>query len=137
MAQLTKFGQADGVQQFCPRFNSYINILFPDDNTTEDGDDRGSAVQVLRWHRLDEPLATDYFTNTEPCPSTVSPIEGLDTSHLCTHRMFFNVTVRQGQGISVAVSGDEALFGEDREAPAQLVAFFASEVTRLIEGACV
>ncbi|KAK7425996.1 hypothetical protein QQZ08_007578 [Neonectria magnoliae] len=128
LAQLTKFAQSDGAQKFCPRFNSYINILYPDEHVK-------AATSVLRRHRLGEPLASDYFTITESSSSTVSTIEELDTAHLCPHRFFLNVIVHQGQGISVAVSGDEALSGGDLAVVTKLVSYFGSELAKIIEGA--
>ncbi|KAF5012186.1 hypothetical protein FDECE_1741 [Fusarium decemcellulare] len=132
LAQLTKFAQSDGVQSFSPKFNSYINILFPGDNAEDE--DAQAAAKVLSRHRLGEPLASDYFTVTPPSPSTVSTIEGLETSHLCPHRLFFNVIVRQGQGIRLAVSGDEALFNGDLAVVAKLASDFGSELSKIIEG---
>ncbi|KAK7409428.1 hypothetical protein QQX98_008389 [Neonectria punicea] len=128
LAQLTKFAQSDGAQKFCPRFNSYINILYPDEHVK-------AATNVLSRHRLGEPLASDYFTITEASSSTVSTIEELDTAHLCPHRFFLNVIVHQGQDISVAVSGDEALSGGDLAMVTKLVSYFGSELAKIIEDA--
>ncbi|KPM39846.1 Nonribosomal peptide synthetase 2 [Neonectria ditissima] len=132
LAQLTKFAQSDGVQKFCPRFNSYINILFPGDN---DAEHVQTTTKVLSRHRLEEPLASDYFTIAEPSSSTVCTIEGLETSHLCPHRFFFNVIVHQGQDVSVAVSGDDALCGGDLAMVTKLVSYFGSELAKVMTGA--
>jgi hypothetical protein len=123
------------VQKFCPRFNSYINILYPGDGAAGIEDEDGKiSTTVLRRHRLREPLASDYFTVTKPSPSTVSTIEGLETSYLCPHRLFFNVIVREGQDISAAVSGDNVLCGGDLAMVTNLVSYFGSELAKIIEG---
>ncbi|KAH8778651.1 hypothetical protein F5883DRAFT_693490 [Diaporthe sp. PMI_573] len=135
LAQLTKFAQSDDAQKFSPKFNAHINILFPGENNAE-GDDRAGdeGLAVLQRHRLDEYLASEYFTVTEPSTTADSTIEGLQTGHLSPHRFFFNVIVRDG-GVSVAASGDEALFGGDRAAVMSLVDSFAAELTRILERA--
>lgn len=128
LAQLTKYAQSDGARKFCPRFNANINILYPagdgNDSTDEDG------LKVLRRHRLEERLASDYFTVAQPSATTVSTIEGLEMHHLSPHNFFFNVIVREG--ISVAASGDEACFGEDRQMFEKVVALFAVELTKIL-----
>ncbi|KAH6637235.1 hypothetical protein F5144DRAFT_510292 [Chaetomium tenue] len=138
LAQLSRFAQSDGWQRYRPRFNAYLNIVSAQDNTAafEDEDDKSAGEVVLRRHRLGEPLASDYFTVTAPSSSMVSTIEGLDTGHLCPHQLFFNVIVRQGQDVSVAVSGDERLCGGGLAMATQLVSFFASELIKIMEGAC-
>ncbi|KAF4981723.1 hypothetical protein FZEAL_2525 [Fusarium zealandicum] len=104
LAQLTRFGQADNLQRQCPSFNTYINILYSGESTAGDDDEQvKAATRVLSRHRIGEPLASDYFTTTEPSLSTISAIEELDTSHLCPHRLFFNVIVHRGGGIDVAL----------------------------------
>ncbi|XP_044724647.1 AMP-binding enzyme domain-containing protein [Hirsutella rhossiliensis] len=137
LAQLTKFAQSDGVQQFRPRFNSYINILYAGDNAAGVEDDEvEAATKVLSRHRLREPLASDYFTVTKPSSSTFSTIEELETSHLCPHRFFLNVIVHRGEYIRVAVSGDDALCGGDLTMVTKLVSYFGSALAKIIEGAC-
>lgn len=140
LAQLTKFAQSEGAQRFSPRFNAHINILYPgDSNADADAAEGEQAVGdaglvVLQRHRLDERLASEYFTVTQPSASTASMIDGLETSHLSPHRFFFNVIVRDG-GVSVAASGDEALFGGDRAVVTSVVDGFAAELTRILERA--
>ncbi|ROW02126.1 hypothetical protein VSDG_02384 [Cytospora chrysosperma] len=134
LAQLTKFAQSDGAQKFCPKFNAYINILYPGDYADgEAGEASESGFKVLQRHRLDEQLASEYFTITQPSTSAVSMIQGLETVHLSPHRFFFNIIVREG--ISVAASGDEALFGGDRDMVAGVVDDFAVELTRILQHA--
>lgn len=136
LAQLTKFAQSDGAQKFCPKYNAHINILYPGDDANGEGEGAkagDSGLKVLQRHRLDERLASEYFTATQPSTSADSMIQGLETSHLSPHRFFFNVIVREG--ISVAASGDEALFGDDREMVARVVDDFAAELTRILEQA--
>lgn len=137
LAQLTKFAQSDSVQRFCPQFNSYLNILYPGYNATGIGDeDTKAATKVLSRYRLEEPLASEYFTTTKPSSSMVSTIEELETSHLSPHRLFFNVIVRHGQDISASVSGDEALYGGDLAMVAKFALYFGSELGKIIEGTC-
>lgn len=139
LAQLTKFAQSDGAQGFSPRFNAHINILYPGDNNNADAETNQAAgdagLAVLQRHRLDEGLASEYFTVTRPSPSTASTVDGLETAHLSPHRFFFNVIVREGGGVSVAASGDEALFGGDRVAVTSVVEGFAAELTKILERA--
>ncbi|KAK0751380.1 hypothetical protein B0T18DRAFT_340939 [Schizothecium vesticola] len=135
LAQLTKFAQADGLQGMCPRFNSYLNILYKDDDAAEmeEGDDNAAERLVLRRHRLGEPLASDYFTVARPSSSTVSTIDGLETAHLCPHQLFFNVVVGGRQGTSVGVSGDDALCSGDMAMVSRLVSYFVSELTKMLD----
>ncbi|KAL1849840.1 NRPS protein [Diaporthe australafricana] len=128
LAQLTKFAQSDGVRKFCPRSNANINILYPGGDGNDSTDEAG--LNVLRRHRLEESLASDYFTVTQPSATTVATIEGLEVDHLSPHNFFFNVIVREG--ISVAASGDEACFGEDRQMVGNVVALFAEELTKIL-----
>lgn len=132
LAQLTKFAQSDGAQRFSPRFNAHINILYPGETSTDDNNEGGAGLTVLKRHRIDEYLASEYFTVTEPSTTADSTIEGLETGHLSPHRFFFNVIVRDG-GVSVAASGDEALFGGDRAAVMGLMDSFAEELTKILE----
>ncbi|KAL2673621.1 hypothetical protein Neosp_012064 [[Neocosmospora] mangrovei] len=126
LAQLTKFAQADGVQRFCPKFNSYLNIIYTRENAKNGHEGRG-----LSRFRLSEPLASDYFTVMEPSLSTVSTIDGLETSHLCPHQLFFNVIVGQDQDVRVSISGNEA---GHRDIVAKMVSHFGSELKRMIMG---
>ncbi|KAM0342561.1 hypothetical protein ACHAPU_009413 [Fusarium lateritium] len=128
-AQLTCFAQADGLSKLCPRFNSYINIIHREDAAKVESLE-AQGVKALTKFKLPEPLASSYFTVTEPL-STVSTIDQLDTSHLPSHQFFFNVIVDQSQGITVTVSGDEALFG-DNEVVNSLVSKFSSEFSYLM-----
>jgi ferricrocin synthase len=134
LAQLTKFAQADGLQGMCPRFNSYLNILYMDDDAAEmeEGGSNAAERLVLRRHRLGEPLASDYFTVARPSSSTVSTIDGLETAHLCPRQLFFNVVVGERQGISVGVSGDDALCSGDMAMVSRLVSYFVSELTKIL-----
>ncbi|KAK7724299.1 NRPS [Diaporthe eres] len=135
LAQLTKFAQSDGAQRFSPKFNAHINILYPGDAADSEGDQQATGdagLAVLQRHRLDERLASEYFTVTRPSADAASTIEWLETGHLSPHRFFFNVIVRDG-GVSVAASGDEALFGGDRAAVTSVVDGFAAELTRILE----
>ncbi|EAQ90316.1 hypothetical protein CHGG_02251 [Chaetomium globosum CBS 148.51] len=138
LAQLSRFAQSDGWQRYRPRFNAYLNIVSAQEQTAafENEDDKSAVKVVLRRHRLGEPLASDYFTATTPSSSTVSTIEGLETGHLSPHQLFFNAIVRQGQDVSVAVSGDEGLCGGGLAMATKLVSFFASELIKIMEGAC-
>ncbi|KAK7729785.1 NRPS [Cytospora paraplurivora] len=134
LAQLTKFAQSDSTQKFCPRFNTYLNILYPGEDASGEGSTAGdSGLKVLKRYKLDERLASEYFTVTQPSTFAASMIQGLETGHLSPHRFFFNVIVREG--ISVAASGDEALLGSDREMVARVVDDFAAELTRILKHA--
>ncbi|UPK95609.1 hypothetical protein LCI18_006544 [Fusarium solani-melongenae] len=125
LAQLTKFAQADDVQKFGPRFNSYLNILYAGENAKN-----AHESQALSRFRLSEPLASDYFTITEPSLSTVSTIEELETSHVCPQQFFFTVIVGQDQDVRVSVSGSEV---GDRGMVAEMVSHFGSELAEMIE----
>jgi amino acid adenylation domain-containing protein len=140
LAQLSKFAQSDGWQKYRPRFNSYLNIVNSEDNTAtveDEGDKTAHAAKVvLRRHKLGEPFASDYFTVTKPSSSTASTIEALETGHLCPHQLFFNVIVRRGQDVSVAVSGDEGLCGGGLAMSTTLVSFFGCELNKIVKGTC-
>ncbi|KAM6509561.1 hypothetical protein FALCPG4_017213 [Fusarium falciforme] len=125
LAQVTKFSQADGVQSFCPEFNSYLNIIYTGENTKNEHEG-----QALSRFRLSEPLASDYFTIMEPPLSTVSTIEGLATSHLCPHQFFFTVIVGQDQGAKVSVTGVDV---GSRAMVNNLVSHFGFEFKKIIE----
>jgi amino acid adenylation domain-containing protein len=131
-AQLTCFAQADGVLSIGPKFNSYVNIIHRDDIARVDNCEAQGEIKALKRYRLPEPLASNYFTVAEPS-SVVSTIDRLDTSHLSSHRFFFNVIVSRGQGVTITVSGDKALFGGDEEVVTSLVSKFGSELSQLVE----
>jgi amino acid adenylation domain-containing protein len=131
-AQLTCFAQADGVSKLGPKFNSYINIIHRDDNARIENGDAQEETNSLKRYRLPEPLASNYFTIAKPS-SAVSTIDQLDTSHLSSHRFFFNVIMSRGQGVTVTVSGDKALFQGDEEVVTSLVSKFSSELSQLVE----
>jgi hypothetical protein len=124
LAQLTKFAQVDGVQSFGPKFNSYLNIIYAGENAKNERESK-----VLSRFRLSEPLASDYFTATEPS-STISTIEGLETSPLCPHQFFFTVIAGRDQDVRVSVSGCDV---GDRVMVAKMLSHFGSELVKIIE----
>ncbi|KAJ3456806.1 hypothetical protein MRS44_016829 [Fusarium solani] len=124
LAQLTKFAQVDGVQSFGPKFNSYLNIIYAGENAKNERESK-----VLSRFRLSEPLASDYFTVTEPS-STISTIEGLETSPLCPHQFFFTVIAGRDQDVRVSVSGSDV---GDRVMVAKMLSHFGSELVKIIE----
>ncbi|RSL73998.1 hypothetical protein CEP53_000595 [Fusarium sp. AF-6] len=126
LAQLAKFAQVDGVQKFSSKFNSYLNILYAGESAK-----REQESQVLSRFRLEEPLASDYFTVTKPSLSTTSTIDGLEMSHLCPHQFFFTVIVGQDQDVKVSVSGNDV---GDGGMVAKMVSYFGSELEKMIEG---
>ncbi|OBS22589.1 hypothetical protein FPOA_08925 [Fusarium poae] len=128
LAQLTCFAQADGLSKISPRFNAYLNIIHRAD-TTESNANGGGALQR---YRLPEPLASSYFTTTEPS-STVSSVDQLDTTHLCAHRLFFNVIVSQSEGIKITLSADEAIWGGDDGAIEKLVRCFGDRLEEVVK----
>lgn len=128
LAQLNKYSQADGLDKICPAmYNSYLNVIFRQAIAREEAE-QISPARVLTRQRLGEPLASDYFTKSEPSQGTMSTIEGIDTSHLCPHRLFFNVVVDEEQDISVSISGDELLFGDNTAGFGEFVQRFAYEL---------
>lgn len=131
LAQLARFAQSDRAQKWCPKFNSHLDIRFPNDAATAGGNQPASEWKALQRLRLDERLAADYFTVSQPSHSVTSTIERLETRHLCPHRFFFNVNVHDG--LSVTAGGDEALFGGDRRMVVRVVEEFAAELTRILE----
>ncbi|SPJ79502.1 probable non-ribosomal peptide synthetase [Fusarium torulosum] len=131
-AQLTCFAQADGVSSIGPKFNSYVNIIHRDDNARIENGDAQGDTNALKRYRLPEPLASNYFTVAEPS-SVVSTIDQLDTGHLSSHKFFFNVIMSRGQGVTVTVSGDKALFRGDEEVVTRLVSKFGFELSQLVE----
>ncbi|KAL6914686.1 hypothetical protein FSST1_012446 [Fusarium sambucinum] len=128
LAQLTCVAQADGLSKISPRFNSYLNIIHRTDSTDSNANDGG----VLQRYRLPEPLASSYFTTTEPS-SIVSTVDQLDTSHLCAHRLFFNVIVSQSEGIKITLSADEAIWGGDHGMIENLVRCFSDRLEDVVK----
>ncbi|GKU05335.1 unnamed protein product [Fusarium langsethiae] len=128
LAQLTCFAQADDLAKASPRFNSYLNIIHRSDTTESNGNDGGA----LQRYRLPEPLASSYFTTTKPS-STMSTIDQLGTSHLCAHRLFFNVIVSQSEGVKVTLSADEGIWGSDHEMIENLVRCFGYKLEEVVK----
>jgi hypothetical protein len=105
LAQLSRFAQTDDLYMIAPRFNSYINILYPEESP------EGAGAQLefpLQRYRLREHLASEYFTSTNPS-SVISTIEEMDTSHLHDSELYFNVMVHPTGNVSIKVSGNEEL----------------------------
>ncbi|KAI6778380.1 peptide synthetase [Emericellopsis cladophorae] len=108
LAQLSRFSQADDLHKISPRFNSFINILYPEESSQ---DAEQPSASPLQRYKLGEPLASEYFTKSRP--SLVrSTIDELDTSHLHDSELYFNVLVHPTGNISVKVSGNEELHDE-------------------------
>ncbi|CAG1979935.1 unnamed protein product [Fusarium graminearum] len=128
LAQLACFAQADGLSKISPRFNSYLNIIHRSDTTQSNTSDRGA----LQRYRLPEPLASSYFTTTEPS-STVSTVDQLSTSHLCAHRLFFNIIVSQSDGIKITLSADKAIWGGDDKMIENLVRCFRDRLEEVVK----
>ncbi|KAH6967058.1 hypothetical protein EDB82DRAFT_542097 [Fusarium venenatum] len=128
LAQLTCFAQADGLSKISPRFNSYLNIIHRTGTTEFNANDGGA----LQRYRLPEPLASSYFTTTEPS-SIVSVVDQLDTSHLCAHRLFFNVIVSQSEDIKITLSADEAIWGGDHGMIENLVRCFGDRLEEVVK----
>ncbi|KAF5121154.1 Nonribosomal peptide synthetase sidC [Metarhizium anisopliae] len=100
LAQLTKFSQAHNLDKLSPKFNSFLNILYSEEDA---GVERS---KVLQRYKLGEPLASEYFTKTATS-SMVSTVDGLDMSFMHDQQLYFNVMVYQNGNISVYISGDE------------------------------
>ncbi|KAJ5749508.1 nonribosomal siderophore peptide synthase SidC [Penicillium manginii] len=131
LAQLTRFAQADNLDTLAPKSNSTINIIYPEENGN--GHINGTEkTQPLQRYKLDEPLATDYFTNTTPS-SIASTVDGLDTSHIHDEQLYFNVLVFPDGKLKVNVSGDEELLRGDKDLVAKLVNNFVTELSGLIQ----
>jgi hypothetical protein len=114
-----------------PKSNSTINIIYPEENGN--GHINGTEkTQPLQRYKLDEPLATDYFTNTTPS-SIASTVDGLDTSHIHDEQLYFNVLVFPDGKLKVNVSGDEELLRGDKDLVAKLVNNFVTELSGLIQ----
>ncbi|SCO43174.1 probable non-ribosomal peptide synthetase [Fusarium fujikuroi] len=130
LAQLNCFSQADGVRELGPKFNSHLNIIYRRDPVTSQNGSSMDKPKALERYRLPEPLASNYFTTTEPS-STVSTIEGLNVAHLPDRHFFFNVIVGESGDITVSASGDTALFDGDNVKVAQLVDDFLAELSKV------
>ncbi|KAH7151636.1 hypothetical protein DER46DRAFT_539257 [Fusarium sp. MPI-SDFR-AT-0072] len=130
LAQLNCFSQTDGVRELGPKFNSHLNIIHRRDHAESQNGNSTDRPKALERYRLPEPLASDYFTATEPS-STVSTIEGLDTAYLSNHHFFFNVIVSESGGITVSASGDESLFDGDCAKVAHLIDCFLAELSKV------
>ncbi|RMD44645.1 hypothetical protein DV735_g582, partial [Chaetothyriales sp. CBS 134920] len=100
LAQLSKFAQADNLDTLSPKFNTYLNILYSDNEVVAAANGTGTtSAHILQRHKLGEPLASEYFTSTEPS-SIASTVDGLDTSRLSNSVFYFNVLVRQNGNIN-------------------------------------
>ncbi|EKJ77378.1 NPS1 [Fusarium pseudograminearum CS3096] len=128
LAQLTCFAQTDGLSKISPRFNSYLNIIHRNDATPSNANDGGA----LQRYRLPEPLASSYFTTTKPS-STVSTVDQLSTSHLCAHRLFFNVIVSESDSIKITLSADKAILGGDDKMIQNLVRCFGDRLEEVVK----
>ncbi|KAF9771417.1 hypothetical protein IL306_010945 [Fusarium sp. DS 682] len=130
LAQLNCFSQADDVRKFSPRYNSYINIINRSNATTNVYGETPVRTEVLERYRLPEPLASSYFISTEPS-STISTVDQLDKTYLSTYQLFFNVVLSENGSITVSATGNEALFGGERDRVDGLVEYFITELSRL------
>ncbi|OAQ61393.1 nonribosomal siderophore peptide synthase SidC [Pochonia chlamydosporia 170] len=126
LAQLTKFAQADNLQKLSPKFNSYINILYSNEDVEVESQSLKKA-QVLQRHKLGEPLASEYFTQTAPS-SIVSTVDGLDTSAMHDQQFYFNILVHQNGNISVNVSGNEDFLRSDQSFVTKFMENFGREL---------
>ncbi|CVL08725.1 probable non-ribosomal peptide synthetase [Fusarium mangiferae] len=128
LAQLNCFSQADGVRELGPNFNSHLNIIYRRDLVASQNGSSTDKPKALERYRLPEPLASNYFTTTEPS-SIVSTIEGLDVAHLPAQHFFFNVIVNESGDITVSATGDKALFDACSVEAAYLVDHFLAELS--------
>ncbi|KAJ4005051.1 hypothetical protein NW752_011565 [Fusarium irregulare] len=126
LAQLTCFAQADGISKMSPAFNTYLNIIHRRESAQSE-----ESETALQRYRLPESLASSYFTTTEPS-STVSTVDPLDISHLCAHRLFFNVIVGQDREVKITVSADEGLLAGDRGTIDRLVHCFDGNLDEVV-----
>ncbi|CAG7554655.1 unnamed protein product [Fusarium equiseti] len=126
LAQLTRFAQADGISKMSPAFNTYLNIIHRKEPAHSE-----ESETALRRYRLPESLASSYFTTTKPS-STASTVDQLDTSHLCAHRLFFNVIVGQDREVNITVSADEGLLAGDRGTIDRLVHCFDENLDGIV-----
>jgi amino acid adenylation domain-containing protein len=131
LAQLTRFAQADNVDALAPKSNSTINVIFSEENqeTHLNGIEEPPAIQR---HKLDEPLASDYFTNTIPS-SIASTVDGLGTSSIHDQQIYFNVLISPNGEFKISVSGNEELLHGDEDLVHNLITSFLSELSGLIE----
>lgn len=128
---LSKVSQAENVWKSCPRFNSYLNIIFVDSAASLLAEENKKTPDALSRWRLDDSLATDYFTISEPSLSTVSAVDQLDTSHLYPQQLFVNITVHS-ERISAVLSGDESLLGGSLTSTTEFVANFGNELVKAL-----
>ncbi|CAK7214630.1 NRPS [Sporothrix eucalyptigena] len=127
LAALTKFAQADDLHTMSAPYNTHINILFVDDvETTKEADG------ALQRHRLGEPLASEYFTTTEPWAGASSMVDSLDLSWLPKEQLYVNVLVRNGS-VSVNVSGDQDFVAGGDDPVSKLVGVFTAALTELMK----
>ncbi|KAG9258792.1 uncharacterized protein F5Z01DRAFT_614655 [Emericellopsis atlantica] len=127
LAQLSRFSQIDDLHKISPRFNTFINILYPEENP-EGGEQ--PPVSPLQRYKLGEPLTSEYFTKSKPS-SIRSTIDELDTSHLPDSELYFNVLVQPSGNISIKVSGNEELHGEPMTS---LTECFCAQLSKMLLG---
>ncbi|EWG54241.1 hypothetical protein FVEG_12503 [Fusarium verticillioides 7600] len=130
LAQLNCFSQADVVRELGPKFNSHLNIIHRRDHVVSQNGDSTDRPKVLERYRLPGPLASDYFTATEPS-STISTIDGLGIAHLPDHHCFFNVIVSESGDVTVSASGDKSLLEGESTKAAALVDYFLTELSKV------
>ncbi|KAJ5580902.1 nonribosomal siderophore peptide synthase SidC [Penicillium hetheringtonii] len=131
-AQLTRFAQTDKLDALAPKSNSTINIIYSggDEEVRLNGIEK---PQKLQRHKLDEPLAPDYLTNTLPS-SNNSTVDGLDTSLMPNEQLYFNVLVASDGEMNINVSGDEKISQGDRNLVNRLARDFVSELSVFFHG---
>ncbi|KAG5769744.1 hypothetical protein H9Q72_003095 [Fusarium xylarioides] len=130
LAQLNCFSQTDGARKLSPKFNSHLNIIHRRDHVSSQNGNSTDKPKALERYRLPEPLASDYFTATEPS-SIVSTIDGLGIAHLPDHHFFFNVIVGESGDVNVSASGDKALFNGESAKVTMLVDYFLAELSNV------
>ena len=130
LAELTKFAQADHLHKLAARYNTHINILFTDADKDTQTTSSMERFEVLQRHRLGEPLASEYFTKIVPLATASSTVDSMDISWLPREQLYFNVLVRNGS-VSVDVSGDEDLLGDDTDLISNFVDSFAGSLAMM------
>ncbi|RGP79905.1 ferrichrome siderophore peptide synthetase [Fusarium longipes] len=131
LAQLTCFAQADDLPKISPKFDSYLNIIRRND-AMESKDNGSRQAGSLHRYRLPEPLASSYFTVME-ASSSASTVDKLDTSHMCAHRLFFNVIVSQQEGVKITVTVDEGYLKGNDEFIDDLVGCFGDKLEEVMK----
>lgn len=131
LAQLTRFAQAENLESLAPKSNSTINIIYPE------GNDEGHTnviekEQGLYRHKLNEPVASDYFTNTIPS-LIASTVDGLDTSLMHAEQLYFNVSVFPNGNFKISVSGVKEILRGDERLVDSLIKSFVNELSGLME----